>query len=208
MAKNCYTREQIEKAVKSKGHKWFDDTNNKGYDVNIVGVRNAETEDRVTNKFDDCVTISYKKNGEWKYFCFKATTDPGDDYMDNPIVEEKGCAILKEGQYRGSHKIRLHGGKYPALGQKKDVTVYRDKNKDGKYDFDESKADTGLFGINIHRATSRAGKTSTYVDKWSAGCQVIASNDDWTKFLKICERAKDIHGNSFSYTLLNSNDIV
>ena len=88
------------------------------------------------------------------------------------------------------------------------MTVYRDKNKDGKYDFDESKADTGLFGINIHRATSRAGKTSTYIDKWSAGCQVIASNDDWNKFLKICERAKDIHGNSFSYTLLNSKDIV
>ena len=68
--------------------------------------------------------------------------------------------------------------------------------------------DEGLFGINIHRATSRAGKTSTYVDKWSAGCQVISSNDDWNKFLKICERARDIHGNSFSYTLISSNDIV
>ena len=69
MAKNCYTREQIETAVKEKGYKWFDDANNKGYDVNIVGVRNAETEDRVTNKFDDCVTISYKKNGECKRCC-------------------------------------------------------------------------------------------------------------------------------------------
>ena len=34
----------------------------------------------------------------------------------------KRCAVLKPGQYRGSHKIRLHGGKYTALGQKKDVT--------------------------------------------------------------------------------------
>ena len=207
MAKDCYTREQIEDTVKSMGYKWFDDTNNKGYDVNIVGVRNSATGNQVTNKFDDCVTISYKKNGKWKFFCFPATTDPGDDYMDNPIVEKKGCAILKEGQYRGSHKIRLHGGKYTALGQKKDVTVYRDRDKDGKYDFNESTTDTGLFGINIHRATSRAGKTSTYVDKWSAGCQVIASNDDWKKFLTICERARNIHGNSFSYTLINSKDI-
>ena len=95
MAKNCYTREQIESAVKSKGYKWFDDTNNKGYDVNIVGVRNSDTKDRITNKFDDCVTISYKKNGEWKFFCFEATTDPGDDYMNDPIVKSKGCAILK-----------------------------------------------------------------------------------------------------------------
>lgn len=208
MAKNCYTREQIESAVKSKGYKWFDDKDNKGYDVNIVGVRNADTGNRVTNRFDDCVTISYKKNGEWKFFCFEATTDPGDDYMNDPIVKEKGCAILKEGQYRGSHKIRLHAGKYPALGQKKPVTVYRDNNNDNKYDRNEAKIDEGLFGINIHRATSRAGKTSTYVDKWSAGCQVISSNDDWNKFLGICERARDIHGNSFSYTLLNSTDIV
>ena len=86
--------------------------------------------------------------------------------------------------------------------------MYRDNDIDGKYDRNEAKTDTGLFGINIHRATSKAGKTSTYVDKWSAGCQVIASNDDWNKFLKICERARDIHGNSFSYTLLSSNDLA
>jgi len=207
MAKNCYTREQVETAVKEKGYKWFDDSNNKGYDVNIVGVRNASTGNKVTNKFDDCVTISYKKEGKWKFFCFEATTDPGDNWMDNPMLE-KGCAVLKEGQYRGSHKLRLHGGKYLALGQKKEVTVYRDRNKDDRYDLNESTTTTGLFGINIHRATALEGKTSTYVDKWSAGCQVIASNDDWKKFLAICEKARDIHGNSFSYTLINSKDII
>jgi len=207
MAKKCYTREQVESAVKSNGYKWFDDTNNKGYDVNIVGVRNASTGNKVTNKFDDCVTISYKKEGKWKFFCFEATTDPGDNWMDSPMLE-KGCAVLKEGQYRGSHKLRLHGGKYLALGQTKEVTVYRDRNKDDRYDLNESTTTTGLFGINIHRATALEGKTSTYVDKWSAGCQVIASNDDWKKFLAICEKARDIHGNSFSYTLINSKDII
>ena len=75
--------------------------------------------------------------------------------MENPWVEEKGTAVLKPGQYRGSHKIRLHGGKYTALGQKKNVTVYRDRNKDDKYDLNESTCDTGLFGINIHRATAQ-----------------------------------------------------
>ena len=44
-----------------------------------------------------------KKNGKWKFFCFEATTDPGDNWMDNPMVREKGTAILKPGQYRGSH---------------------------------------------------------------------------------------------------------
>ena len=126
MSKDCYTREQIEAAVKSKGYKWFGDSKNKGYDVNIVGVRNSETKGKVTNRFDDCVTISYKKEGKWKFFCFPATTDPGTHWVENCVTSYgKGVAILKPGQYRGSHKIRLHGGKYTALGQKKDVTVYR-----------------------------------------------------------------------------------
>jgi len=36
-----YTREQVEAAVKAKGYVWFEDANNKSYDVNIVGVRNT-----------------------------------------------------------------------------------------------------------------------------------------------------------------------
>jgi hypothetical protein len=206
--KTCYTREQIETTVKAKGYKWFEDNNDKGYDVNIVGVRNSETKGRVTNAFDDCITISYKVDGEWQFHCFQCTTDPGSAYMDNPILENTGCAILKPNQYRGSHKLRLHAGKYLALGQKKDVTVYRDNDRDDKYDLDESKTDTGLFGINIHRATGRSGGKSTRVDKWSAGCQVIADNDDWHEFLDICQAAREIHGNSFSYTLLESKDIA
>ena len=206
--KTCYTREQIETTVKEKGYKWFEDNSNKGYDVNIVGVRNSETKGRVTNAFDDCITISYKKDGEWQFHCFQCTTDPGTAYMENPILENTGCAILKPGQYRGSHKLRLHQGKYLALGQKKDVTVYRDNNRDDNYDLDESSTTTGLFGINIHRATARKGGKSTRVDKWSAGCQVIADNDDWHEFLDICQAAREIHGNSFSYTLIESKDIA
>ena len=127
--------------------------------------------------------------------------------MDNPMLD-KGCAILVPGQYRGSHKLRLHQGRYLALGQHRSVKVYRDRDKDGHYDFDPSTIDEGLFGINIHRATKYAGKTSTYVDKWSAGCQVIASNDDWHSFLDICQTARDKWDNNFTYTLLTSDDIA
>jgi len=201
-----YTREQIQSTVESKGYKWFHDNDNKGYDVNIVGIRNSETKGRVTNAFDDKITISYKINDEWNFHIFNCTTDPGSHWVEN-ILNEKGVAILKPDQYRGSHKLRLHQGKYLALGQKKEVTVYRDRNKDNKYDFDENTTTTGLFGINIHRATGRAGNKSTRVDKWSAGCQVIADNDDWHQFLDVCQAAREIHGNSFSYTLLESTDI-
>ena len=197
---SCYTREQIEGAVKAKGYVYFEDVNNKGFDVNIVGVRNSSTGQKVTNAFDDCITLSYKENGEWKFHCWPATTDPG----KKGVLEyhnAAGVARLVEGQYRGSHTIRLHQGKYEALGQAKNVKVYRDANKDLNYD--ENKIQEGLFGINIHKA----GADSTYVENWSEGCQVFKKSADFEDFMKICRKSRDIHGNSFTYTLIESTDI-
>ena len=76
----CFTMEQIKNAVKGLGYKWFESGQ---YNVNIVGVRNSETKDNVTNKFDDCITVSYNVNGEEKFHCFKATTDPGSHWEKN-----------------------------------------------------------------------------------------------------------------------------
>ena len=202
-----YTREQIQQTIEDKGYKYFHDNLNKGYDVNIVGVRNSKTKGRVTNAFDDTLTISYKIDGEWQYHEFNCTTDPGSHWVEN-LLNEKGVAILKPNQYRSSHKLDFHQGRYLALRQKSEVTVYRDNDRDNNYDLNESKIDTGVFGINIHRATGRSGGKSIRVDKWSAGCQVIADNDDWHTFLGICQSAREIHGNSFSYTLIESKDIV
>ena len=200
-----YTREQIEETLRSKGYKYF--TSDKGFDVNIVGVRNSSTKGRVTNAFDDVVTVSYKTpEGDWIYNEYGATTDPGSHWEKN-LLNKDGVAILKPGQYRGSHKVGLHQGKYEALRQQKPVQVYRDDNKDGKYDLLEENVQEGIFGINIHRATAKTGGTSTRVDKWSAGCQVIASNKDFKEFMEICNKAKDVWGNSFTYTLIESNDI-
>jgi len=194
------TREQIEKTVKNKGYIWFN--SNKDYDVNIVGIRNSKTGSKVTNVFDDLITISYKINGEWKFHSWTATTDPGKKSILS-YSNYKGCAILVPGQYRSSHIIRLHNGKYKALGQENPVKVFRDKTKDLKFEFDPKTIDEGLFGINIHKA----GIESTYVDGWSAGCQVFKRTKDFNEFMAICEKAKEIHGNKFSYTLLESKDI-
>ena len=200
---NRPTRQQIETAVKAKGYKWFE---NGDYNLNIVGVRNGETGTEVTNKFDDFLTLSYKVNGEWNYHCFDATTDPGKHWVEN-IMRKEGVAVLKENQYRGSHKIGLHQGKYEALRQQKPVQVYRDNDLDGNYDLLEENIQEGIFGINIHRATKWEGKKSTQIDKWSAGCQVIAANDDFRLFMEICNKAKDTWSNSFTYTLINTNDL-
>jgi hypothetical protein len=200
---NCYTREQIEKAVESKGHKYF---HHGAYNVNIVGVRNGATGNEITNKFDDCMTVSYKDDaGDWHFNCWKCTTDPG-KYWAEHLMNKDGVAILKEGQYRGSHKIGLHQGKYEALRQKGALKVYRDKNLDDEYDLIEEDVQNGIFGINIHKAGSwKSG--SVQVDKWSAGCQVFSKEDDFYDFMNVMYKARDRWGNSFSYTLINSNDI-
>ena len=202
--KKCYTRYQVKKAVLSLGYKWFESGE---YNINIVGIRNSNTGIEVTNKFDDCITLSYKISDEWQFHCYKCTTDPGTHWVEN-IMKKEGVAVLKPGQYKSSHKLRLHAGKYLALGQQNPVTVYRDNNRDDKYDLNDDNTQTGLFGINIHRATGRSGKTSSRVDKWSAGCQVIASNDDWHEFLDICQIAREKWSNNFTYTLINSKDIT
>ena len=200
-----YNIEKIKRAMAHKNYKFFESGS---YNVNIIGIRNSATANKVTNRFDDKITISYKdEDDNWQYHEFDCTTDPGTHWMDHPMMKNVGCAILKPGQYRSSHKIRKHQGRYEALGQQNPVTVYRDNNRDDVYNKNTENTDTGLFGINIHRATKYAGKTSTNVDKWSAGCQVIASNDDWHAFLDICQTAREIWGNSFSYTLLESKDI-
>ena len=198
-----YTRTQIEQAVKGKGYTWFE---NGSYNINIIGVRNADTGDTVTNKFDDVITLSYKdENGRWNFKEYPATTDPGTHWEQN-LLNTRGVAILKEGQYRGSHMIGLHQNKYQALRQKRPLPVYRDKNKDGDFDLLEENIQEGIFGINIHRATKWG--TSSKIDRWSAGCQVIANNEDFEEFMRIVKKSSQLYGNSFTYTLINSNDIL
>ena len=196
-----YTRQQIEAAVKAKGYAWFDSA--KDYDVNIVGVRNSATNNQVTNRFDDWITVSYKVNGVWQFHIWACTTDPGVKYTREKLLNPLGVARLVPGQYRGTHQIGLHQGKYTALVQRGPVKVWRDANKDGIYD--ETKIDEGLFGINIHRSSPTG--TSVQVDGWSAGCQVFANINDYSKFMKICEKAREVFGNKFSYTLIESKDI-
>lgn len=193
-----YTKEQIEKAVKAKGYKWFEGTD---YTLNIVGVRNAATGQKVTNLFDDHITLSYTVAGVTKFHCWPATTDPGTKGVMQ-YGNKAGVARLVEGQYIDSHIMRLHAGKYEALGQNKPVKVFRDPNKDMVYD--EKSIQEGVFGINIHKA----GADSTYVENWSEGCQVFKRSADFEEFMAICRKAKAANGNKFSYTLIKSSDIV
>jgi uncharacterized hydrophobic protein (TIGR00271 family) len=82
------------------------------------------------------------------------------------------------------------------------VPVIRDADKDMEYD--ENKIQEGIFGINIHKA----GADSTYVENWSEGCQVFKKAADFESFMVICRKAAAVHGKSFTYTLIESKDLV
>jgi hypothetical protein len=194
---------QIRNTVIAKGYQWFEDNANKSYDVNIVGVRNSSTGKKVTNLFDDIITISYKNDkGVWQYHEWMNTTEPG----KKGVIEyhnPKGVARLIPGQYKGVWSIDKHQGKYEALCQRNGtVAIFRDNNKD--MTFDDITRDNGMFGINIHKA----GQDSTWVENWSEGCQVFKRVKDFDEFMKICRIAAKIHGNKFSYTLIESKDIA
>jgi hypothetical protein len=194
-----FTREQIQKAVESKGYKYFQEGE---YNVNVIGIRNSAPGKKVTNVFDDWLTISYKENGTWKFFCWSATTDPG----KAPMLlgnNGTGTARVVPGQYPGSHFIRKHQGKYDALCQKGHLRLYRDANKDLIYD--ETKiTDSYNDGINIHKS----GQDSTIVEHWSHGCTVFKRVKDFDEFMVICKKAAELQGNSFTYTLIESKDIL
>ncbi len=164
--------------------------------MNLIGVRTAS---RVANKFDDWMHIVFKDDsGSWIDLSFECTTDPGTYWLENPMRRE-GAAILKAGQYRSTWKLDLHRGKYEALCQRGGrVKVYRDSNRDEIHDLDDNSVMDGWFGVNIHKA----GSNSTSVNKWSAGCQVIANEAEWEIFMSIVRKSAELHGETFSYTLL------
>lgn len=114
-----------------------------------------------------------------------------------------GTAILKDGQYYHSHQLGLHKKKYQALVQASPVTVIRDFNRDSNLDYDSGREQTGTFGINIHR--SNPNGESTFVNKWSAGCQVFARSTEYDEFMGLVKKAVAEWGNTFTYTLLRAS---
>ena len=196
-----YTLDQIKSTVISKGYKWFEEGD---FNLNLIGIRNSDTGDVVTNKFDDTFFIAYRDSGSWKVLNYACTTDPGAHWQQSPM-NAGGTASLVPGQYRSTWRIDLHQGLYKALKQFKPVRTYRDKDKDKQYDRLPEDITEGIYGINIHRAN--ADRASLVVDKWSAGCQVIQDPADFANLMYLAHVAEKKYGNSFTYTLLESKNI-
>lgn len=169
-------------------------------ELNIVGVRSKSTS---PNSFDDTIHAFWKDDlGKWQHKAWPCTTDPGTYWLRSPM-NPQGTAMLKGNrQYQGVYGIGLHRGKYTALVQMhRPVTVVRDYNRDDTLDFANGRETSGMFGINIHRAS--ANGTTIIVDRYSAGCQVFANANDFDEFMALAKQHKSRHGNSFTYTLLD-----
>jgi len=189
----------IQNTLRGKGFQLYE----RPFELNIVGIRSDSV---IPNQFDDTLNVFYKdEKGNWLFHQFKATTDPGTFWLKNPM-NPQGTALLKHGQYPGSHMIGMHRGQYLALVQRKPVTVIRDYDRDSTLDFNNGKEQTGMFGINIHRA-SVAGTTKT-VDRFSAGCQVFANASDFNTVMQLAERHRKLYGNSFTYTLIDERALI
>ena len=198
LAAKC-EKADFKKIFEKKGYKFF----TKGvYNLNIIGVRRKGN--KITNTYDDCLVVIYNTDtAKDVKRIFRFTTLPGKKAMDHP-TNVKGTAILVPGQYLGSHIIRLHRGKYKALCQDRPISVYRDNNKDDKYDFVPTYIDNGVFGINIHKAGSY---DNIIINGWSYGCQVFYRNIDFNSFMSLVNKSAKIYGDRFTYTLITEEDL-
>jgi hypothetical protein len=190
--------DQLRNATVAMNAKW----NSGAGAINIVGVRN--TYDSNSNKFNDLICVAYasERLGHTVLIC-EGTTDPGVYWRSN-LANVSGTAVLVRGHHKRLWKLGKHQGKYTALVQQSPVTVWRDSNRDRFIDIGEAQQ-TGMFGINLHRANEFV--ESTLVDKWSAGCQVVASPKQFAQLVWLAAEHARLFGNSFDYTLLHDSDV-
>ena len=184
--------------LRSKGYTIYREP----FRLNIVGYRSRFVR---SNRFDDEIHVFYtNEKGKWVYHMFKATTDPGQYWLNHP-GHPKGTAFLKKGQYRHAYSLGLHRGVYPALVQTQSVNVIRNYERKGLFKWFESGIeDTGRFGINIHRARSQ-GTTKT-IDNYSAGCLVFANATDYKQLINIAKEHQKRYGNQFTVSLVDFRD--
>jgi hypothetical protein len=194
------TLQQIIKTAESKGYT----IDRRPFKLNIIGVRNAKSTNQDT--FDDQIAyFYYDSNGQLRGKVSVGTTDPSTYWLNNPM-NVKGAAILKSGEYKDAYAIGLHKGQYTALVQVKPVTTIRDDDRNAMINY-FAPTSTGLYGINIHRATlNKQNKSVIGLD--SAGCQVFRDVADYNEMIDLAKKSRERYGNKFSYILIDELDNI
>lgn len=124
--------------------------------------------------FDDWICILWRDHDHWEIRSWACTSDPGLYWLKNP-GRVAGTAILIPGQHE--FVIGEHRGVYACLTQAQPLATWRDGDRDAAIRYG-GPIYRDSQGIHVHHA----GTNSQTVDKWSAGCIVIASLVDWNAF--------------------------
>jgi hypothetical protein len=182
---------------------------------NLVAIRNLLSEKRKSgNHFIDLLVLMSPED-EKKVWAYEATTVPGPMFMVGPfrnwylahgskVINPKGLAIVQPGVY--DYKIGNHRG-YQAFVQDGKVTVDRytpvADPKDATFKtYSPGNTQTGEYGINIHRASSR-GETEN-VNTYSAGCLVFAKA---SSLKSVLNRIKSAGQRKIKVALIQMDDL-
>lgn len=167
---------------------------------NLFGIRNSEDQNK--DFFNDY--IGFFTDIDSDIALYRGTTDPGIYWTLNAEIN-KGAAHLCVGYHENIWVIDKHKGLYTALCNRwncNKTKVWRDLNKDTGFDIKIDKIESGRFGINLHRAD--ALHKLNYIGRYSAGCQVIQSANN---FDIIIEKAKLSGLKKFSYFLFDKSQV-
>jgi hypothetical protein len=204
---------KIVRYMKSKGYKVS--TGEKEYNIIYLegscanGVANANELDY----FNDRRILLEFVNGEpiitnnWS-----ATSEPGQKYTDKPPSGRSGAARIAFGQYKNVWRVGIHIGvsakvQHEGLIQDGNVTIYRDKNKNGKRDTGDL-IQTGNFGLNQHGADENPEKI---IGGWGAGALIGWSMEEHQKFMGILKgdaRYQKNRNYHFTTTIINADELA
>lgn len=182
--------------------------------MSVVGVRNTlAVKNQYQNRFTDLLIVMSPEDKK-QVFIYKGTTTPGIAFLYMPFrnwwmssalkdtINPNGLGILQPGVY--DYSIGSHKGKYQALVQGKAKAGRLkpvEKPQDLKFTtFTPQDIQDGSFGMNIHKA----GKDTSSIDSWSAGCQVFKKSDDFDDMMG---KVKNSGQTVFKYALINSSDL-
>ena len=169
--------------------------------LNIWGIRTPRGE------FNDLFIYFWKNIDRWDFIIEKGTTEPGQGYLLNKMLNKNGTAILCHNHYYADcWEVRKHNGKYDALCQIYDYQfkVWRDANQNGVVDYGGN-IYTDAQGINNH--STKLGYVANYIGNFSAGCQVVWNYANFTnKIMKVVKEKKQLHSNRYSYLLVTEDN--
>jgi hypothetical protein len=221
-----YAIDKVVKAMHEKGYR----IHQKPYVPNITGIRTCDP----VNEFNDTLLLFWKDNkNAWKHKEYRVTTDPGKDYLVEP-ENEKGTAILSEGQYRDAFK---HGVHKKSLKNRIESRVYRvarpflPKNLRKKLSYlaashnalvqsrpltvyrDNNKDEKLDFDESTKETgmfflnihRSDAESAVEKVGKYSAGCQTFKDPKEYDEFIGMLEGS--LRQDAYDYTLMRDVDL-